>query len=204
MSETILNTLKFTTAQCLEFEGSKNEKLQYFLVNSLRTISDLEAQLKESRIDTIAARNEVNFLKSEMSANKRKPGTKTFPSSSSSTAHQSQESGMYGGDDDEEIIIEQRPKQRRKSAPLQSPPLPSCAALASQMMPFSTRVERAIDSVATSLINPHENTPPKTFLFKFVCRIFDGGDLYYGYIVAYEKFHFQVNVSLTVFEHFMK
>jgi hypothetical protein len=187
MSLPTIQDMHISTAERLEFEAIKSEKLQYFLVNSLKTINDLENQLRESRIETIAARNEVNFLKLEANANKRKMTSKTFPSSSS--VQPNTDTADYSSDD-EEMPPKQKHIQQRKFVPV-----PSCSA-ASQMMPFNSRVEKAIDSVAESLVNPHANTPPKSFLFKFVCRIFDGGDLYYGYIVAFNRLHFQVYISL--------
>lgn len=188
MSLPTIQDMQISTAERLEFEAIKSEKLQYFLINSLKTINDLETQLKESRIETIAARNEVNFLKLEANANKRKITSKTFPSSSSSLQPNT-DTADYSSDDDE-MPLKQKHVQQRKFVPV-----PPCSAAASQMMPFNSRVEKAIDSVAESLVNPHANTPPKSFLFKFVCRIFDGGDLYYGYIVAFNRMHFQVCVA---------
>ena len=183
MSETILNAVSFTSDECLEFERTKSEKLQYFLVNSIKTISELEGQLKESRVEAIAARNEISFLKLELESHKRKFSPQQVPSSSSSVSQK------YVGDSDfSDTTIKQKQIQRQKTVPTSTSP----AAVYSRMMPFSSRVEKAIDSVSTSLINPHVNIPPKEFLHKFVCRIFDGGDLYYGYLVAYERQHFQV------------
>ena len=194
MSETILNGLNFTDADCLEFERSKSEKLQYFLVNSIKTINDLEDQLKESRVETIAARNEVSYLKLEIETNKRKFSYQQAPSSSSSPSSSSPapKNNMLRHNNESPSMPKQI--QRQKTVPTSTSTSP--AAFFTRMMPFSSRVEKAIDSVATSLVNPHIDIPPKNFVFKFVCRIFDGGDLYYGYLVAYDRQHFQVILSI--------
>lgn len=183
MSEAILNAVSFTDDECLEFERTKSEKLQYFLVNSIKTVNELEGQLKESRLEVIAARNEISFLKLELESHKRKFSHQQVPSSSSSATQK-----YVGNNDFSDTTAKQKQIQRQKTVPASTSP----AAVFSKMIPFSSRVEKAIDMVSTSLTNPNVNIPPKDFLHKFVCRIFDGGDLYYGYLIAYDRQHFQV------------
>ena len=179
----------FTLDQCLEFEGMKSEKLQFFLINSLKRIDELEVQLKKSRSETADARNELATLRSEMIESRRMPEARDSPSSSCANADD--DASVYATDDDCEMPPRQQIFEYRRQPVLPPPGPVSC-----QMMPYSARVEKAIDSVATSLINPDANTPPRDFLFKFVCRIFDGGDLYYGYIVAFNRMLFQVSCRL--------
>lgn len=186
MTETIPKSSIFTVDQCLEFEGMKSEKLQYFLISSLKRINELETQLLKSRTETTDARNEVASLRLEIIESRRTPETKDSPSSSCANADD--DASVYATDDDCEMPPQQQIYQYRKPTTL-----PPCGPVSSQMAPYSARVEKAIDSVATSLINPDANTPPRDFLYKFVCRIFDGGDLYYGYIVAFNRMLFQVS-----------
>jgi hypothetical protein len=184
----LLDSTKFTTEECLKFERIKNEKLQYYLINSVKMSNELEIQLTNARRELKVARDELNTQK------------KKLGSSSSNRREEriEKESNSETSDSEEEDIDQSSTNKKRKQA--QEEQQKGRKASASKTLkaydsirPINSRVEMAINSVATALSNPHINTPARDFLFKFVCRIFDGGDVFYGYLVSYNRLHFQVS-----------
>lgn len=191
-----LTATAFTTEECLNFERKKNEKLQYFLVNSVKMISELEAQLVKARKELTVARHDANSSLDELNLQKKKfVSSKSIPRREKNVKDIDEESSEYS--DEEDIDQSSMNKKRKQTHQEQQKAKNSSASKAlvsyNTIRPINSRVEQAIESVSTALSNPHINTPARDFLFKFVCRIFDGGDVFYGYLVSYNRLHFQVS-----------
>jgi hypothetical protein len=184
MSQT--ESTKFTTEECLKFERIKNEKLQYFLVNSVKMTNELEIQLMNARRELKVARDELNAHKTEVVL-------------SSKYRQEKIEKEIETSEDSEEEDIDQSSTNKKRKQTQQERRKGSKSTASKTVKsydairPINSRVEIAIESVKTALSNPHINTPARDFLFKFVCRIFDGGDVFYGYLVSYNRLHFQVS-----------
>jgi hypothetical protein len=184
-----MESTKFTTEECLKFERIKNEKLQYFLVNSVKMTNELEVQLMNARRELKVARDELNAHITEVASSSTKYRQEKFEKESETSEDSEEEDIDQSSNKKRKQIQQERRKGNKSSA---SKTLKSYDTI----RPINSRVEVAIESVKTALSNPHINTPARDFLFKFVCRIFDGGDVFYGYLVSYNRLHFQVSYEI--------
>jgi hypothetical protein len=60
------------------------------------------------------------------------------------------------------------------------------------------KIEKAIETVAPALVTVDPDTAPRDLLNRFVCRIFNDGELYYGYLVSYHKGYYQASATTEI------
>jgi hypothetical protein len=169
-----------------EAEAQKNCDLQYYLVNAIRTINELEGQLKDARAEIKALKTDYEELKVENRGLKRKASqlssdSDTRPSSASQEVRNNASSSVSSGASASEIGGGSTSNMSNSSS-------------TEIMRPFNSKVERAIRHLAPTLINPDPNTRDTDLIGKFVARIFNG-DIFYGYTIAQKNGLFQVVYS---------
>ena len=184
-----------------ETEARKNSDLQYYLVNALRTIGELDNQLKSSKIEERLLKNENKALHAEVDNCKRKYEQLISSTFSSSSIQEDVSSSQF--------VEGNIPKHQLTSHINSIQPTSSSSKFNSSssatpeehtQQVFNSKVEKAIEAVAPALINVDPKIPPKHFVNHFVARIFNG-DLYFGIIVNFKRQLFQVRVSVCLFSY---
>jgi hypothetical protein len=174
-----------------EAEAQKNCDLQYYLVNAIRTINELEGQLKDARAEIKELKSDYEELRAENRGLKRKASQISADSDgrpSSANYHDCQ--------DVRNSISSSASSAGASTSEAGGGSATNMGSSSSTeiMRPFNSKVERAIRHLAPTLINPDPKTRDTELVGRFVARIFNG-DIFYGYTIAQKNGLFQVVYS---------